>query len=240
MLWRRYIRTRAIDDRNELVRRHWRLAEIFAAKQAAKLPNWIDAGELLGAAGEGLMRAVERFQPSRGLKFNSYAPNRVRGAIVDYLRELDSMPRSVRQALRQADEATREFADNFGRAPTDEELAEWAPALALAKARFPTTSSLDAACDGPLFDRPARRGDELADPRGELPDEAERRREFWRQALRGLRQEQRILMLGYYVEGKNMKEIGRDLGLSESRVSQMHAQIIQWMRERGGVASFER
>lgn len=234
--WQAYAAGRSIEKRNELVMLHASLVTGLALKIGKRLPPTITECELASAGMDGLIDAVEKYDHERGIQFTTYAAWRIRGAIKDYLRTIDDVPRLVRAHEARVDLVRQRMTQLLGRQPSIEEVelsaelaslsdeqlaaAQQIPVFASLSLRFFTTDS----------DREIELRHELSDRRqGEPREQARVREEIW-SLLRGLSKQERILMLGYYFHEQTMKEIGRELGLSESRVSQMHSMIVERLR----------
>ncbi|MEO1063764.1 MAG: sigma-70 family RNA polymerase sigma factor [Actinomycetota bacterium] len=203
-----------------LVETHLPLVHRIARRM--QVPTHVDGDDLVQWGALGLIDAAGKFDAARGLKFATYAANRIRGAMLDGLRSIDPVPRLARSRGRRIAEARRETSAELGRAATDEDLA--APlgvdlehlGEQLRAATVAGTSSLDVEVG--VRPDPAR---------------AERERELWRALLRGLNRQERLLLILYYRLGQTMRQTGAHLGLSESRVSQMHTAILERRREEG-------
>jgi RNA polymerase sigma factor for flagellar operon FliA len=198
----------------------------------------LDYDDLLGQAVVGLIDAVDRFDPARGIKFETYAYYRIRGTVMDMLRALDWLPRSVRQREGKMAEAFAKLEGQFGRPPSDEEVAR---ELGLTVEQLNTLAhevalqavqSLDESCalqssEGTTL------GDVVADATASSPEaEAERQteREMLASAVDALPGSERTVISLYYYDGLTLKEIGRVLGVTESRACQIHAKAIIRLR----------
>jgi RNA polymerase sigma factor for flagellar operon FliA len=216
----------------------------FAAEKFVKKGCPIEVEELVNIGLLESLNALPRFDPERG-KLATFLPPRFRGAMLDAMREADWVPRKVRAEASQLARATLAFTDRHGRAPTDTELAE---ALGLGgdavavrtierlrrSATAVEVQQLDAIIPFSKqgVDKPRDVKSELADERAQYPTARLAREDARRLLLRGLTQVERLIVIGYYLEGRTMKEIGADLELSESRVSQLHSQILPRLAER--------
>ena len=200
--------------------------------------NSIDEEDLIGYGILGLIEAVERFEPERGYRFETYAVKRIRGSILDALRVLDPLPRSARQRISQVRDAVEHLQQQFGRMPTDEEILSYtgmgqdAYEQALTEAGF-AILSLDAPLALSDDGQETALSDVLCGPDGaELQSEIEEEelREELKEAIKRLPQREQILLSLYYYEGLTMREIGQVLGLSQARVCQLHAKAILALR----------
>ena len=224
--------------REEVIHRYLHLVKYVAGRISVGLPPNVEVSDLINDGVVGLIDAIEKYDDARGVKFETYAITRIHGAVVDALRALDWVPRAVRQRARELERVERELEAGLGRAPTDNELAE---RLSLSR------SELDALLVRvrgtalmSLEERlPGERGQEvpLRDLiRGSDEDVASsvERAEMYRQladAIFELPRSERIVIIQYYFEGRTLKQIKDELGVSESRVSQIHAQAVVRLRK---------
>lgn len=233
--WQRWFDRRDAAARDRIIVHYSPLVKFVAGRVGAGLPNSVDSGDLVSAGVFGLIDAVEKFDPARGVKFETYAVPRIRGAIIDGLRQLDWVPRSVRSRAREVETAYTELEARHGRAPTDDELAAH---LHLDHAELEKwLASIASTTVGPL-DRALAAG---ADPRpitGDMPDspaaqvEDDEVRRLVRAEVRRLPERERMVMSLYYDEGLTLAEIGSVLGVTESRVSQIHTKAVLQLRSR--------
>lgn len=233
--WQRWFDRRDAVARDRIIVHYSPLVKFVAGRVGAGLPNSVDSGDLVSAGVFGLIDAVEKFDPARGVKFETYAVPRIRGAIIDGLRQLDWVPRSVRSRAREVETAYSELEARHGRAPTDDELAAH---LHLDHAELEKwLASISSTTVGPL-DRALAAG---ADPRpitGDMPDspaaqvEEDEVRRLVRAEVRRLPERERMVMSLYYDEGLTLAEIGSILGVTESRVSQIHTKAVLQLRSR--------
>lgn len=226
-------------SREEIVHKYLHLVKYVAGRISVSLPPNVEISDLVNDGVLGLLDAIEKYDDARGVKFETYAITRINGAILDALRSLDWVPRAVRQRARELERAHQELEARLGRVPSDDELAEQMglslKELAQVVQRVRGTSVLsleeylpsDKGHEIPL-------GDTLRDETGDVVGEIEQRevREELSTAVDDLpSQEQRVIRL-YYFEGKTLKDIKAVLGVSESRVSQIHAQAVIHLRKR--------
>jgi RNA polymerase sigma factor for flagellar operon FliA len=213
----------------------------IARKIHERLPQHIDLEDLVHAGILGLLDAMEKYDGSRNVQFKSYAQFRIRGAILDNLRELDWGPRHLRKQARRIEEARLALAAQSGRAPSEEELA-FAVGLSLNKFQLLVGELRGLDLLSIQVDNPDETYQEdldlnLADPNCEDPFDACSKSEIQRLVRNALielpRREGQILVL-YYFEELTMKQIGTLLGVVESRISQMHASVMQRLRNRLG------
>lgn len=225
--------------KHELTLTYLPLVKRVVGRVSINLPAFIDRGDLEGAAVFGLIEAIGSYRPDRGVKFETYAVARIRGAAIDSLRSLDFVPRSVRQKARQLQSALQTLISGLGRQPEQSEIAQ---ALGISEQDLNswwqelqsiTILSLDAPLD---VDGDSPSGlDILADPTAGEPLsqllEAEGVSELAAAILQLNVREQQLLSL-YYDQGLTLKELGRVLGVSESRACQIHTAAIMKLRAR--------
>jgi RNA polymerase sigma factor for flagellar operon FliA len=208
------------------------------SRLAIRLPNVLDYEDLVSYGTVGLIEAIDRFDDSKGVKFETYAISRIRGAIIDAMRALDRLPRSTRQKARQIDAATAELTQRLGRVPTDREVAGQ---LEIPVEQYRKTL-IDTSWVTVSLDAETGRDDEqdgmtmeaiVADPDAVDVMEDLTHQETLREmveALTELPERERLLLSLYYQEGLTMREIAGILGISESRVCQLHARALGRLR----------
>lgn len=237
-LWKRYIRSRKDEDRNVLVTHYRHLAEQQAARLAKRLPAQVTYDELVSAGFDGLIEAVQAYDPTRKAKFETFCQQRVIGAIMDWLRTLDIQSRTVRRFEKKMIQVREILDSELGRPPSDKELAE---RLNVPEARFHQMarlsqlghevhfSSIPQETEGSASGRHLW---ETSDPRVADPSTEIRRQMLVEHITKGLAREERLVIIMYYFEEMTMAEIGATLNLSESRVSQIHKEVILRLRGR--------
>jgi RNA polymerase sigma factor for flagellar operon FliA len=233
--WQRWFESRDPIARDRLIVHYSPLVKFVAGRVGAGLPSSVDSGDLVSHGIFGLIDAVERFDPERGVKFETFAVPRIRGAVFDGLRSLDWVPRSVRSRAREVEGAFSELEGRLGRAPTDEELAAH---LKISRADFQKwLVSISSTTVGPL-DRALLAGAEPRGLGGEVPEspsamveESEVRR-LVKGEVRKLPDREKLVLSLYYDEGLTLAEIGSVLGVTESRVSQIHTKAVLHLRSR--------
>jgi len=245
MLWERYLAAPNPRMREQLIVQYAPLVKFVVDRLRLMLPPSLDRDDLIGYGTIGLIEAIDRFDPSRGVKFESYAVSRIRGAILDALRTLDIVPRGARQRARQIEQASREFFAAHGRMPREAELAQQM-GISLSELQ---QSLQDVAC---LF-LPLNHADEensglaledqLAAPASPEPVELAAQadlRDRLAEALGQLSERDRLILSLYYYEELTMREISEVLGVSESRISQIltrvRLQLRALLRDRGVMA----
>lgn len=218
--------------RDWLVVHYASLVKFVAGRLAAGLPKSVDTGDLVSAGVFGLMNAIDKFDPANGAKFETYAIPRIRGAILDGLRALDWVPRSVRSRSRSVQDAIAALEHQLGRTPTDEEIS--AELKISVEELEKWLSDIAAGSVGPLdhvaMDNTAAEADAQIQP-GRAMEEGELRAAMRAEISKLPEREQAILIL-YYEDGLTLSEIGEALGVTESRISQIHTKAVLQLRSR--------
>jgi RNA polymerase sigma factor for flagellar operon FliA len=239
-LWQRYERSRTPELRRRLIEAYAPLTRYVVDRLNLNPGAAVEYDDLLSQAAVGLIDAVDRFEPGRGIKFETYAYHRIRGAVMDMLREMDWLPRSVRQRESELAAACARLEERAGRPPSDEEMAaelkitveeldELAREVALQ-----AVQSLDEVIGANDWEGGAL-ADMVADQEAPSPEaEVERwaERQMLAKAIGGLPESERTVISLYYHEGLTLKEIGRVLGVTESRVCQIHGKAVVRLRTR--------
>jgi len=235
MQWDRWLRRRSVAAREHLIVAYAPLVKFVAGRVGAGLPSSVDPGDLVSSGVLGLIDAVERYDPQRGVKFETFATYRIRGAIYDGLRALDWVPRSVRARARQVSEAFSELESSNGRPPNDDELADH---LHVSRQQLDEwLSSIASTTVGPL-ERALDAGAEPHTLTGEVPvvpsNVVEERevRQVMRDEIDKLPDREKLVLSLYYDEGLTLAQIGRVIGVSERRVPQIHSKSVLHLRAR--------
>jgi RNA polymerase sigma factor for flagellar operon FliA len=235
-LWRRYKDDGDAGARERLVVAYSPLVKYVAGKLGSGLPAHVDDGDLISYGMVGLIGAIERFEPAREIKFETYAVARIRGAIIDELRALDWVPRSIRAKARQIEEASGKLEHELKRAPTEEELAEKVGMSLdeLQEGLLEISQSSVLALDE-LWTVSDASGDQVSlldtikDPRAPDPQDAldtTEVRDRLAATIESLPERERLVVALYYYESLTLREIGEVLGVTESRVSQLHTKAV--------------
>ncbi len=226
--------------RNRLIEQYVALVRYNAERVWAKLPEGVDINDLISAGTFGLMDAINAFDLERGVKFETYCVPRIRGAMLDELRTMDWVPRLVRSKASKLEAARKSTEAEFGRPPADEEIAR---KMQLSRKEFDKLKSEANAIGVVSLNKKwyetdsykdVREVDILEDAKGEDPTQDIQKRDLMRLVTKGLNRNERLIIILYYYEELTMKEIGSTLGLSESRVSQMHSSIVNRLKEQLG------
>jgi len=219
--------------RNRLIETYLPLVKYNGERIWARLPEGVELDDLISAGVFGLMDAIDAFDLSRGVKFETYCVPRIRGAMLDELRTMDWVPRLVRSKASKLNEAMKNLEARLGRQPSEVELAEelnlTVPELEkmILDANAVNLISLNKKWYETDSYKDVREIDILEDKKGEDPTKRIQKNDLMRLVTKGLNRNERLIIILYYYEELTMKEIGATLDLSESRVSQMHSSIVQ-------------
>lgn len=228
------------EDREAAIRQYAPLVKYVVGRLAIGLPAILDYEDILSYGTIGLIEALDRFDGSKGVKFETYAISRIRGAIIDALRSLDRLPRSVRQKARRLEQIHIEFEREHGREPTDEEAAQLMGLTpeqynqALIDASW-VTVSLDGLLDRDNNEDGTAPTELPADPNEEdFTERLEKRQllEALTAAIKTLPEREWLIISLYYRDEMTMKEIAQILEISESRVCQLHGRALGRLRAR--------
>ncbi len=241
-LWLEYSRTQDPGLRDRLILTYAPLVKYVAGRLGSGLPAHVDEGDLVSYGLLGLIGAIERFDPTRDIKFETYAIARIKGAIIDELRALDWVPRSVRARARDIERAIAELESKLGRAPSDEEIAAKVGLTPeeLEESLTEISRSSIAALDE-LWTMSGDGGDQVSlldtieDTEGPNPQDALAQtelREALGEAIARLPEREKLVVTLYYYEELTLREIGEVLGVTESRVSQLHTKAILRLKAR--------
>jgi len=240
-VWTRYLKSRDIKLRNELVVRYSHLVHTHAARLSRKLPAQISYDEICSAAFDGLIEAVEAYDPQHKAKFETFCQQRISGAVMDWLRGLDPQSRTVRTFEKRRIGAREMLDAERGTPPTHAEIAQ---RMGVTVPRYDHLcrlsqlgkevhfSAMEPQTD--LNGRGTARSWDVGDRRADDPSASVSRAMLTEYITRGLSREERLVLVLYYYEELTMSEIGMVLKLSESRVSQIHKDILQRLRQRFG------
>lgn len=231
-LWREYKKTRSTAIRDQFVRQYMPLVKFVAGKVCTGMPDNVEYDDLVSFGQFGLLDAITKFDPDKNVKFKTYAVTRIRGAIFDELRELDWVPRSVRQKSREIEDAIVTLEARLGRTASEAEIAE---SMGMTESEYQSTimkisgtsvlSLNDVWYSGDDSEHMSI-GDSIEAPNSLNPDVIVERDEVRRviiEAINELPQNEKMVIVLYYHEDLTFKEIGQVLNVSESRVSQLHS-----------------
>jgi RNA polymerase sigma factor FliA len=232
-LWRDYLSERSREHRDRLLVHYTPLVRSIAVRMAAGLPAHIDVADLVQSGVFGLIDAVERYDPQRCPKFESYAAQRVRGAMLDELRAQDWVPRTVRGHARELDRAQERLEARLHRAPTAHELA--AEIGVSTRELRAMTQQVHVLSVDALEEAAGGVAELIPDTAVPDPMAVVQRRETSRQlsvVVGQLGERDRLVIQLYYLENQTLAEIGRRLGVTESRVCQLHSRLMLRLRGR--------
>ncbi len=238
-LWRAYRAAPSKSLRDRLILKYSPLVKYVASRVSIGLPQSVEQADLVSYGMFGLIDAIEKFELDRGIKFETYAIRRIRGAIIDELRSIDWVPRSIRAKARAVETAFGSLEAEMGRAPTDTEMAK---ALDMSEPEllnvFAQVSFVGLVALDDMFTRNGERG-ESATLAESLPDrtagpsalyEVEELRQALAGAINRMPEREKMVLTLYYYEGMTLAEIGDILGVTESRVCQIHTRAVLQLR----------
>jgi RNA polymerase sigma factor for flagellar operon FliA len=240
-LWERYRDTADADVREQLILQYAPLVKYVAGRVGAGMPSNVEHADLVSYGMFGLMDAIDKFDVSKGFKFETYAITRIKGAIIDELRSLDWVPRSVRTRAREIERAIAELERQLMRAPTDEEIAA---RLGIETSELETSLSEISRSSMAALDElwtPQGGGDQISlidtieDTSGPDPGlslEQTELKEALGEAIAHLPEREKLVVTLYYYEELTLREIGEVLGVTESRVSQLHTKAVLRLKAR--------
>ena len=237
-LWQQYKLNNDLAAREKLIEQYIPLVQYIAGRIAIHLPDNVEFNDLISYGIFGLMDAVDKFDLERDIKFETYASVRIRGGIMDGLRATDWIPRSVRTKAKQIDQTIMKLEHQFGRTPTDQEIAA---ALDMTLDKYHETVdqvrsiallSLDDQITSDSYSESITLLDTLDDPTAAVDQELvdQETLQELAAAVDQLDERERLVVSLYYHEGLTLKEIGHVLEVSESRVSQIHSKAIRTLR----------
>ncbi len=239
-LWVEYKRTAAPELRERLILHYSPLVKYVAGRVGVGLPANIDQADLVSYGIFGLIDAIEKFDVDRAIKFETYAINRIRGAIIDELRSIDWIPRSIRTKAREVERAYASLEARLQRTPSEREVAaELDISVRDLRKIFSQLSFVNVVALDELLHLGGERGDKVtlgdtivdskaADP--VLVFEDEETKYHLAEAVSGLKEREKIVITLYYYEGLTLAEIGQVLGVTESRVCQIHTKAVMQLR----------
>ena len=231
-LWKEFKKTKSVAIRDKLIKQYMPLVKWVAGRVSTGMPESVEFDDLVGFGQFGLLDAINKYDPDKNVKFKTYATTRIRGAIFDELRELDWVPRSVRQKSREIEDTIVDLEAKLGRTASDAEIAQ---AMNMTEAEYQTTvmkvsgtsvlSLNDVWYSGDDSEHISI-GDSIEAPKSLNPDVIVEREEIRRviiQAINELPKNEKMVIVLYYHEDLSFREIGAVLNVSESRVSQLHS-----------------
>jgi RNA polymerase sigma factor FliA len=238
-LWVRYKEEQDPGARDELILNYSPLVKYVAGRLASSLPQTVDTADLISYGIFGLIDAIEKFDPGRAIKFETYAISRIKGAIIDELRAMDWVPRSVRSRAREIEAAYVSLENTLRRVPSDREVAEQMGITLkefqdiLTKLSYTSVVSFEELWVGGERDEGQNAIGSIRDDTAEDPVaifESAEIKDILAAAIEKLPERERTVIALYYYEGLTLKEIGQVLGVTESRVSQLHTKAVLRLR----------
>lgn len=235
-VWEKYLADKSDkQSRDTLIVQYIYLVRYTVGRVKVSLPATISIEDIAGYGVEGLMNAVERFSPQKNSRFETYALIRIRGAILDKIRAQDFLPRSVRKKIKDVKHAAEYLKQELGRTPTTTEIANY---LDTDVEKVNQIMSEDVVVTS-IYDKRGTSDDSMEiidtiedstklNPQERM--EEKNVRSDLQKALQRLPERERVMMVLYYQENMTMKEIGETLGMSESRICQLHAQAIMKLK----------
>jgi RNA polymerase sigma factor for flagellar operon FliA len=232
-LWVEFAKTRCLETRNELVMRYIQLVRSIALRLVPTYRKHVDFDDLMSSGLLGLMDAIDKFDLTKEVKFETYASLRIKGEIIDQIRKQDWAPISLRQKIKRVEECFESLEVSTGRAPTESEVAH-----KLSMSTDDVKKTLDeahtfnlVALDEMLMDRVA--GDSLAASSDESPEKRLEEKELLEVltvTIDSLGDKEKQVVSMYYYDELTLKEIGAVLGVTESRISQIHSKAMLSLR----------
>ena len=241
-LWRRYKEDSDEKARERLVLAYAPLVKYVAGRMSSGLPSHVEESDLISYGLLGLISAIERFDPGREIKFETFAITRIKGSIIDELRSLDWVPRSVRAKAREIERANAKLEHRLHRAPTDQEMAETLETTVeeFQESLVRISNSSVVALDE-LWTVSDASGDQVSlldtiqDPQALDPSQemdSTEMKDRLADAIARLPEREKLVVALYYYENLTLREIGEVLGVTESRVSQLHTKAVLRLKSR--------
>ncbi len=235
LLWKQYIKDRDRKTRNEIVVNYLYLVKYISSDIRYNLPKSVDVEDLFEQGVMGLIEAVEHFDPSKNIKFETYASKRIKGAILDYLRSIDWLSRTLRKDIKKVEESYLRLITISGELPSISDIAADLNMSEKKVRRIINNISLEQilSLDEYLFgEENITMADLIRSDKEEAKEEVikERLQKRLMESIKRLSSKEQLILQLYYFEELNFKEIGAILEISESRVSQIHSAIIMKLR----------
>ncbi|MEG6585908.1 FliA/WhiG family RNA polymerase sigma factor [Dendrosporobacter sp. 1207_IL3150] len=227
-LWLAYQQSKNIDIRERLIQNYLGLVKLVAGRIAIGLPQHVDKDDLISNGFFGLLEAIERFDPGKGFKFETYAVARIRGAILDAIRAQDWVPVAIRQKARQYEQTVAKLEHELGRSASDFEIAA---SLNISTSELnELITQLKATTIIPLeeFTKSETVSNQYTNPMQQV--ETEEVKDTLSKSIDKLPEKEKIVITLYYYEGLTLKEISVILKLSEARISQLHTKAVFRLR----------
>ena len=238
-LWKDYAKSHSAEIREKLILEYAPLVKLVAGRLVMYLGYNVEYDDLVGYGIFGLIDAIDKFDAGKEVKFETYASLRIRGAILDQIRKMDWIPRTVRQRQKKISEAIKEIEARTGKEATDDEIAQ---ALGISSDEYDDWQSQMKVTGVVSLDEFVESGSDVSDGNGisspiDRPEEAlekEEMKQMLAEALKQLTEKEQKVVLLYYYEELTLKEISNILEVSESRVSQLHTKALNKMKQKLG------
>ena len=238
-LWEDYARLKTPDLRDKLILEYAPLVKVVAGRLSMYLGYNVEYEDLVSYGVFGLIDAIDKFDRNKEVKFETYASLRIRGAILDQIRKMDWIPRTIRQRQKQIDTAMKELEQRNGRPPTDAELAAY---MGISEDEFLDWQNQVKADNIISLNEYVEQGNDISSEKSissgfDTPEsviEKSELKEMLEEALELLTDKEKKVILLYYYEELTLKEISRVLEVSESRISQLHTKALQKMKTKMG------
>ena len=238
-LWEDYARIRTSELREKLILEYAPLVKVVAGRLSMYLGYNVEYEDLVSYGVFGLIDAIDKFDTGKEVKFETYASLRIRGAILDQIRKMDWIPRTIRQRQRQIDTAMKDIEQKNGRPATDAEIAAY---IGISENELSDWQNQAKADNMVSLNEYVEQGNDISSDKGlgggfDTPErviEKSELKEMLAQALELLTEKEKKVILLYYYEDLTLKEISRILEVSESRISQLHTKALQKMKTKMG------
>lgn len=238
-LWEDYARLRTSELREKLILEYAPLVKVVAGRLSMYLGYNVEYEDLVSYGVFGLIDAIDKFDTGKEVKFETYASLRIRGAILDQIRKMDWIPRTIRQRQRQIDTAMKDIEQKNGRPATDTEIAAY---IGISEDELSDWQNQAKADNMVSLNEYVEQGNDISSDKGlgggfDTPEkviEKSELKEMLTQALELLTEKEKKVILLYYYEDLTLKEISRILEVSESRISQLHTKALQKMKTKMG------
>ncbi|MCL1884544.1 MAG: FliA/WhiG family RNA polymerase sigma factor [Defluviitaleaceae bacterium] len=238
-LWQAYIANKSPALKEKLILHYAPLVKFVAGRLLVHVGQHVEFDDLCGYGIFGLIDAIDKFDNAKGVKFETYASFRIRGAIIDHIRRMDWVPRTLRQKNKQLEQVYSQLEDKLGRQPTEEELAEKLEvSIDEAQELIKKSSVLSlVSLDDYMEQNYESSFTSLVASRSDSPEELterQERKEMLAEAIEKLTEKERLVVTLYYFEDLTLKEISSIMKVSESRISQIHTKAISKLQGRLG------
>lgn len=238
-IWIEYSNTNSKAAKDELIIHYIHIVKYVAGRLAVHMGQYVEYDDLVSYGVFGLIDAIDKFDINSGNKFSTYAQLRIRGEIIDQIRKFDWIPRATRQKNKQIENVYKELVDKLGKTPTDDEMAE---AMEMSKddyldMRKKTSIATLISIDEPFGNKEGTVGETLISKSTVTPEDELSKSELKNmliQSLDNLTEKEKIVISLYYFEELTLKEISSVLGVTESRVSQIHSKALMKLQNKLG------